>query len=898
MAHIPSLEETLSQIRQSIGLEKHQQEKKFADFDLSIQNNSEIAARIIKQTFKALDLDEAAAMDAFGNLMEWANFQKGLELNVWTGDANQQMVLWHLLAYSYTPALARRLAFWSLDNTQHGLAPIDAGMPGGKFWFLPSPNLGGDKLEMPMTQVINWLLDLLGGNTLDSLKGSLGTKSNLGQDESVVRTLYNWHKKGILPKSSTKIDELLPDDVELNFKGTFSHNPSLSLDESFVAALNFVEARKLNDAEKLQHEIPMTAARLERIFSGNASDEEKEDFIQKIAIRYQIPTISTVKKHLKVARMMQDGYKRLLKFLCPNVAVDCIDPAQNKLLQIISLFEMTYNLTIEAYKTADSEVEQDAWFESKLPPWNMELFVSVLPNRFPEGYLLVADELTRTFTSLAPDSPIPDMFPWNAASLVLISKRQHSTHDQQLDEHERLKTLCDRVRTSSPWRALMKEDNFGVLTQFASQDDTYPKIKEMVLKRLHELAETDRQKVSVNVIELGYLLNNEIKIRPKNIKQRVQDLLDESEKSSVYVQWKAPLLQFRAKHHLFQNNFAAAIKDFKSALEACSERLFGPLHGEIARDGFATELAEYGFIPQNQEKYYRNMMAYMEFPNGPISFEDAAVECEEYFWGTLYQPYPDAKRVHGLSKRQYITIIKETFPMIQQADWNGFRNWLQKKATILRSKSMKDARRNSVLLAWLKMMNSLQQEHPRSRAIAPHQLQAFLKNWRKAINVLIETWPEQAKIADYKGQTPLMLVSSDGDIELTNLLAPLSDIDMQDHIGRTALHSAVTGGCNKCVSAILHFKPAVNDKTTFLEKNTVLHTAVRFGDPKVVSLIVHEFPVLADQVNHDNQTPLDMAKDIHDNHPLWQKFMNEQNCSTGSKIDFAKIISDLSCSPA
>lgn len=900
MAHIPSLEETLSQIRQSMGLDRHKQEKRFSDFELKLENHTEIATYIIIELFTVLNMDMSACEDAFTALMEWANFQKGLELNIWTGNASQQQVVWHLLAYSYTPGFARRLAFWSMANTKNGLPSIDAGMPGGKFWFLPHPDKDSNTLEMPVSQVINWLQDLLGVASVYSLKDSLGSNAEHGIDEQhVIRTLYNWHKKG-LPKSSGKIDELLPDNVSLNFKGAFSKNNALTMNENFNAALDFVKGKNLANADRLHDEIPMSVDRLEAVLGVNTSDGDKEAFIEQIAIRYQVPTMRTIRTRLKIARMMQDGYKRLLKFLCPNVAQDCIDPAQNKLLQIIALFEMVYNITIDAAEIAESHIEQDSWFESRLAPWDKDLLRSILPFQFQDGYLLVAKRLTRIFMNLEADSPLEDLITWNEESAPPIIEHRMAVIQQHLEEDEQLFNIRERLYTSSPWRTLSKTDNFWVLGQLSGQSDLSPKIQDMLLKRMRELAETDAQKVSVNVIELGYLLNGESKRRQKNIKQRVQQLLDESEASAGYKQWQAPLLRLRAKHHLFQNDFTAAIQNFKAALKACSDRAFGSLRGEVARDGFATELAEHGFIPQNQEVYYRNYLAFTELPDEPPSFEDAAVECEEFFWESLYQPYSDVKRVVPISQTQYKAMTEETIDLIHEADWEGLHVWLQKNAKTFRNKNIKEARRNSVLLSWLKLINHFEQTLPQLKNITPQSLQqetqkfeGYLENWRQAITILLKSWPEQAKIADYKGQTPLMLVADKGDIELTQLLLPLSDLNAQDYKGRTSFHSAVTGGEPKCIEMILESEH-LDVLTVTIEGNTALHMAVRLGKPELVSLILHEFPGLSTTVNNAKQTPLMMAIESFDNHAYWQELMQKENRTLGSKNDFANIILELS----
>src|SRR3546814_12131365 len=80
--------------------------------------------------------------------------------------------------------------------------------------------------------------------------------------------------------------------------------------------------------------------------------------------------MSFIRRRLQVARLMQDSYTRLLKFLRPGVAPDCADPARNKLLQLTTLFGTIYNLTIEAWQHGTTYEEQDAWFEARLAPWD------------------------------------------------------------------------------------------------------------------------------------------------------------------------------------------------------------------------------------------------------------------------------------------------------------------------------------------------------------------------------------------------------------------------------------------------------------------------------------------------------------------------------------------------
>ena len=173
------------------------------------------------------------------------------------------------------------------------------------------------------------------------------------------------------------------------------------------------------------------------------------------------------------------------------------------------------------------------------------------------------------------------------------------------------------------------------------------------------------------------------------------------------------------------------------------------------------------------------------------------------------------------------------------------------------------------------------------------KIESHMKNWREAIPLLLIAWPEQARIADFKEQTPLMLVADNSNVALVEqFLAAGSDVDAQDCFGRTALHSAVTGRSPECVSAVLQANPCPRKVTTG-EENSALHTAVRFGLPKTVALIRDRFPELAMQTNAAGQTLHQMAHEILDNLPDFESFMREKGRSTGAMDDFDVIVALL-----
>jgi hypothetical protein len=911
MALLPSFENILLEVHQSLGLKRDARKNKFAAQDMWLDNHIEMAGELFHDILKSLDMDPQAVQDAMTNSLEWANFHKALELNTWTGNASEEQVLWHVLAYAYLPGLARRLAFWDLHGQQRGI-PFDAGMPGGEFWFLPNWDTAKGTLTLPVPQVIDWLLDLLDAPSLQGLDKVLGKKTvRENPDSNLVRTLQNW-RNGTGPQSAKKIEELFPEGAPLNFAGAYVLEESIPFEAQFQAARGLVLRKGLN-TDTLRHQIPMSAERLEPLLNGNASEDEKHEFVRLMALRYAKPSMPVIRQRLRVARMAQDGYKRLLKALCGSeIEATCADPAQNKLLQLIPLFQSIYNLTIGAYQNAGTVEEEDAWFEARLAPWDKaDLLLSIVPSRKETAHLELSERLTRKFMALKPDSPLQDLVALGepgepgemgevGADAMAVIERRCLSLQEELEEDLRVLKLIERVRSASPWRALEAEPSYWVLSQFAHEKAVSPNARAMAIKRMHELAATEGQAVGLLVLELGFLLNGEPKQRPKDIQQRVQSLLDKAEANSQgYKEWKAPLLRLRAKHRLMQNDFMGACEDFKAALAACSERGFGGVRGEIARDGFAAEIAVDGFISNNQEVYYRSMLWYDMFPDGQVTFEDAAAWCEEFFWTDLYHPYPGFERKERLTKDVFETVLGETFGLIEEANWEGLQLWMKQHAKKLRNANFKDARRNSVLLLWLKMLHTAEKNLPSIKADLPvhlvepfKQVENHVLNRRKAIELLIQAWPEQASIADFKGQIPLMLAADNSDARLTRLLAPLSDVNAQDHIGRTALHSAASGRSPECMAIVLDRNPAVV-KVTKDEENTALHTAVRFGQPECVRLILEEFPSLALQPNLAGDTPLTMAKDLLASLPGWQDYMRRQNRRTGEQADFETIIAQL-----
>lgn len=902
MARIPSFEDLLLEVQQSLGVEHPRlsttpQKNRFADLAIPLDRHIETSRELLDRIFDVLGVDELARRDLSFNLVNLAGFNKALELRTWTGRASQQQVLWHLLAYSYIPSLARLAANWSFPGNGQA-QPLDAGMPGGQFWFLPHWNRDANTLELPVPQVIDWLLDLL-GCSIDQTGGLIGPQHRGGETAipSIVRTLHNWRAR-TLPRIA-KITEHLPDDASLPFHGVFEpdwQQPSIDLVQN---ALTFVQRKGL-DVGKLQHEIPMAPEELEKVFAGTASEDEGLEFTHLLGLRYQKPDMATIRLRLRVARMVQDGYERLLKYLCPGVDKTCVDPCQNKLLQLIVLFEAVYNLTVAAHKNGETEAEENAWFEANLPAWDKEdLLLSIVPSRFATAYQELAHRLSRKFQQLSEtNTELEDLVAIEPEKAGHIIESRCDAIEQEHDELVRLARLRERIRGASPWRALQSEDNFWVVSQIAGDDAQQLKVREMATERMRELTQTPAETVATLCNEVGRLLNCNPKYRPADAQAKVQVLLSEAEFHPGFESWKAVVLSLRAKHRLAQNDVTGARDDFKAVMDFCTENNCGGLRGEAGMNAWAIELELCKLNRQNQENYYRNMLGYMEFPQGTPSFEDAAARCEEYFWGTLYQPYAE---IAPLGHGDLSAVLKETFGLIEKGDWNGLRAWLKRRAKDFRKKTLHSARCDSVLLQWMKfqgwfgqMITTAVLSERQDFANGIGKISAHRENRREAMRILLEEWPEQANLADFKGQTSLMLAADGGDVELVRLLLETgADVDAQDYLGRTGLHSAATGRSAKCAELILDRAPQVASGITYDEGNTALHTAVRMGAVDCVKLMADEFPSLVSQTNFSQKTPRDLTQEILEDVSKWQAFMSRKNRQTGTRQDFEAIATFL-----
>lgn len=881
MARVPPVEAVLLQLHNALQIKCFEDKGKTAEklkrLGLPLTSHVDSLQALIEEGLTALGLEPSSKIDAFRGFIEMANFYMALEKRIWTHAATEAQIIWHLAAYFWTPSLARRIAFWNLEGA------LDVGMPGGKFWYLPEIRdaNGKPKLVLPVTQVVEWLLDLL-GQTMDSATRGMGA-SNEKEDDSIERVLYNW-LAGDLPHIDN-VERYFSEDALLEFRGTFTANKTKSPSEQFEDALRFVGIKDLS-AGTLRDEIPMTQpARLETILAREATDEENEMFCDLLAKRYATPSLRIIRQRLRIARMTQYAYIELGKLL-QGKAFDpkLPDPSVNKVLQLAAIFTDVYNRTLDAHKNCESLEAENQWFERKLPPWHSEgIFRAILPVSQYGAVDAVADVLNRRFEDMREDAQLEDHVGHTAEPSKSPIERELRRLQKTVQEQRMVQDFAEDLKNKPHWSLAAKVNDFSIVKEIALRDSCSLKMRRIALQRAKQLATGSDQKMAVACIELSQLLNApDCNFRPKDSQALVQHLLDQAKSNDAYRYWSAMVLQFEAKHHLAMNMMDDAQKRFDEALEECQTQSFGELKGKIARDAFAAvvEFQRNGFDLANQQKYYRNMLSFetlqRNIKGGVPAFEDVALEVSEHFWESLYFPYEGLESMSPSSREKWDQVTKGTREMIAHADWGQLEAWFVKNKTLL-GKRLGDVRANTVLIGWLKLLYEEEAQQGRLLAFLPSDLKSntetfgsMRQRWREAIGRLVIAAPKAVNLHDFKRQTPLMLAANAGDeVLVRTLLKARADAEKFDFLGRTALHAAVAKRSLPCVELILEASP----KTAFVKTKDglcALHTALRMGDAAIVRALSRSAPDTLLIKSNADQTPVELA-DLISNDPMFVK---------------------------
>lgn len=865
MSTFPKIEAILLEVRQALGCKSFQtvKKRKFATAQGNMDSHQAMFNEVIQDIFDKLEIDKAAQDDLLTNLWGFAAAYKEVESNTWTFEADQRQIVWMLLGYFYMPGVARHLAFWNIHEI------LDRGMPRGRFWYFPelAQVSGRTSVYLPVAQVVDWLLDLLG----KPIEKFVDERSDdtFGEHDALRRSLYNWRNKTTI--QIDKIEKYFSDDITLNFEGAFSCDSEATPAEQFFAAMKFVERKKLT-ADMLRLEIQMgEAGRLEKILDGQADESEQVVFVSCLKERFAAPSPRTIRQRLLIARAMQAGYIRLLNFLCPDVDPMCSDLKQNKVLQLVGIYGVVYNLTIDAWRNCGhlGEHAENEWFEKSLPEaGKLGLFLSVLPSFRESANSDLAALLTDYFSEVQPGGELEDHVVLHDECMQLCSPQSLKRFAVRADEEVSAEKLIDCLK-KSPWRALQGEDRFKIVGMVLQSGKLTHRARNAAIQRLRELASTPSELVQTICFELHTYLNGDRKNRPKDSQVKVEALLAEAEASEGYELWRAVILQYKGKHLLACNDFQGAAKLFREALEASDERHYGTLRGEVARECFATAVANQKLIVNNHEKYYREMLVggILDDNEQVPSIEETARSVSKYFGETLYKPYRGLPNLKPRSVELFKNMTPELLQLFADYSPKNSEEWIKKNRKLLQA-SLPDVEGNTVLMLLMKMHTDFQKRLLMMQHFVPselheemQQVHKMLDGWRQLVDQLVEEAPKQLNLPDLKGQTPLMLAAERGDTKLVNaMLKAGANPDVQDWQGMTALHSAIKSHVACCIDALLDY-PCSLDKMTY-DGRSPLHTASWSADLHSVGRVLQLAPELAWQRDKYGMTPLELVEDL------------------------------------
>ncbi|MDP5134216.1 MAG: ankyrin repeat domain-containing protein [Paraglaciecola sp.] len=884
LVRFPSVESILLEVYESLGCGSFQTKtkNKFKS-GMSLQKRQEMLGNIFSAIIEKLGV-EADVRDILHNFFEFSASNKAVEAHCFTLNASQQQIVWWVAASRIVPFFARKAAFWSLEE------PVDKGMPGGRFWYLP--NLENEAVTLPVTHVVDWLLDLMGAS-IHGVSQDLAMNSdpNIDRYETVYRSLNNW-KKGTLPSPDT-IEKYFSDDSILVFNGTFTPTADLKYQDVYKEALDFVTRKNL-DAEKLRHEIPMIEpGRIESVLSGNAEQSEVMRFINLLAIRYAKPPIALIRTRLLFARMVQDGYRRLLKFLCPGVDQYCSDPNKNKLLQLLFSFQAIYNLTIAAKReyshigdTATRITHENIWFDNKLPPFEKAMmYLSITNSASSTSPQELAGPLNFIFSQLQSEGGIIDIFSCNERGMLFPSIARLELISLYEKLLEQVSTAIQEVKAGSPWRAFQKVTIFQALTTLVLQKLSN-KGYAAAYQRLEEIAVTDDEKLQIIALKLENILIRNEKFS-KDSYSLVDGLLNQAKTNAAYEGWQnVNLLRLESRHLVNSNQFDKATEVMRAAFKRCGAGSFGSMKGELARDCLALAVSNQRLIPENHTTYFESIMEWDCLENMPGIFqqpnlEDVAVECATFFWDNLYKPYPQFKKQLPLIQSQLEHVTKLVFA----GDNSALLTWFKQHKKLL-NKPLPYVKADSILMFWLKGFQRIRKNilsgFTGGKLYERGMVNGILNNIRNGLMVLAEFAPNQINICDFKQQTPLMLAAGHGDAEFVEmLLAHGAEVDRQDFTGKTALHGAIKSMNDTCVKLLLDAECAIDVEA--LGGRTPLHTAAWRCNVFAVEQILQRDVSLANKKDITGKTPLETVVSLLD-YPEQLALLNNKLKSQGDKL--------------
>ena len=511
--------------------------------------------------------------------------------------------------------------------------------------------------------------------------------------------------------------------------------------------------------------------------------EEWFSDVRKFRYRAEIadpPETRTVRTLLLWARAIETGWKDLVAVLTPDLAPDDADPMRNKALQLVELFRLAHQLTV-APETNDP-LSADRMFLAAVPEWlACGPFRPILPA--PDGRLPAAKAcagwMSAHFRSLVPGAPLQDIF----RDAAMDAPSTPVVEPAILGERQKLEALLVEGHAARQSKA---HDRASKVEEALAQASAHPRSADM----------------------------------------------------------EADIQLLAALDTISKGDFDAAREILDRGLELCSKGGFGAVRLEMARLRLALSVAGEAFNQNRCEADFRVLSRSIppeeadrwEIGKAPLehSIRLAAVDLSAKFWENRVRLYPGAIIEHPLEEsapifKAYVRLL------LEGAEEQQIRGFLADHRGILKRK-LRDVRGDTFFTMMTKMVLDRGAKlrafppdvysHGHSSTSSPQALAVQIHETHLQLARLLPTDVLNAR--DYRGQTALMLAADRKDAKLVQTLIDRRvDLDAQDTLGRTAMHSAVRANAEECFKLLL--AAGANPALRTFEGKTPAIFAAEFG---------------------------------------------------------------------
>lgn len=269
-----------------------------------------------------------------------------------------------------------------------------------------------------------------------------------------------------------------------------------------------------------------------------------------------------------------------------------------------------------------------------------------------------------------------------------------------------------------------------------------------------------------------------------------------------------------ALNAISSGNFDEARQHPERSLELCLTRSIGPLKLDVAKLNFSLAVAQDAFNRGSAERSFRILCksvqpqdaARWKLGEGPIDYSMrlAAADHAAWFWDNLVRPYEGVEIETPLQEnseiiRAYAGLLSFGASEVEvRAFKKKFGGHLKRK--------LRDVRGDTFFTVTSKMVPDLVRAMRQMPTYSgnPKEL-AKLASMAATHLKLVRLLPTDVLDArDYLKQTALMLASERKDVGMIKALVDRNvDIDAQDALGWTALHSAAKVGADRCFEILL-----------------------------------------------------------------------------------------------